>query len=477
MFSKKNKILFIIHDVYQEDNQLPLGSAYLAAALNQNGASIEAYCMDVFHYTNKELAKHLEENEYDLIGLGFLAARFNETVVDLCKTVNAHKKTAWFILGGQGPSPIPEYILRTTGADIVAIGEAENTIVDLLNCKINNGDLSQVKGIAYLNNGEFQYTGQNKLIIKLDEIPFPLWEIFPMHKYTSCFNLFNQLPEEKSFLIATSRGCTNRCNFCYRMEKGIRLRSIDNIIAEIKILFSRYGVNCHAFIDDLFVFSKQRLREFEQALAQSGLKIKFNCNARVDIIDKEMVEILKRCGCQFINFGFESSSNEVLKLMHKNATAEQNIRALELVKADGGIGMGLNFLWNNLGDNEATLRKNVELIKKYNTYYQLRTIRPVTPYPGSDLYYQLIKMGKLKGPDDFFKKFKNSDLMLVNLMDIPDHKVYELLLEVNSDLILDHYSHTDGDREEAKRLIQQFSDLYAGKTVKFRGARHYVKKN
>ena len=477
MFSCKNKVLFIIHDVYQDDNHFPLGPAYLAAVLYNQGAQVEAYCMDVFHYTNEQLAKHLDENEYDLICLGFLSARFTETVVNLCKVINAHKKNAWFVLGGQGTSPIPEYILRTTKADAAVIGEAENTIINLLSCKINKSNLSQVLGIAYLDKNIFQYTGRNKLIIKLDKIPLPLWEIFPMKEYVTCIKFPNQRPEENHLEIITSRGCINRCNFCYRMEKGIRLRSVENIIKEMQILLKKYSVSCYTFDDELFVFSKKRLMELEQGLKKANLKIKFNCSARVDIMDKEMVEILKRCGCQLISLGFESSSDEVLKLMNKNTTVEQNMRILEIVEKCGGIGLGLNFIWNNFGDDEKSLRKNTELIKKYNTYDQCRTIRPVTPYPGSDLYYKLIETGKLKGPEDFFNKFKNSDLMLVNLMDMPDSRAYELLLEVNTDLILDHYQHTRGDMNEAKNLIQQFADLYAGKIIKFRGSRHCEKKN
>lgn len=475
MFTKNNKVLFIIHDLYQEDNHFPLGPAYLAAMLNRAGASVEAYCMDVFHFTNDQLAEHLEKNNYDLICLGFMAARFRETVVDLCEAINKNKKNAWLVLGGHGPSPIPEYMLKKTGADVIAIGEAENTILDLLKCKISGGNLAEVKGIAYLENNELRLTGPNKLVTNLDEIPFPLWEIFPMDKYTTCSQMYNQKPEEKSLVMITSRGCVNRCNFCYRMEKGIRARSIKNVIAELKILKDRYGVNCLFFQDELFVFSKKRLLDLEQALKKADLKIKFLCDARVDIMDKEIVEILKRCGCQFICIGFESSDDRVLKLMNKNTTVEQNIKTLELIKKSGGVGLGLNFIWNNLGDDERTLRRNVELIKKYNTYYQCRTIRPVTPYPGSDLYYKLIEAGKLKGPEDFFDKFKNSDLILVNVMALPDKKAYELLLEINTDLILDHYRHVKGDMEEARGLILQLADLYSGKITNFRGTRHYKK--
>ena len=473
MFNKNNKVLFIIHDLYQEDNRFPLGPAYLAAVLNKNGAKVEAYCMDVFHYTNKDLARHLEENEYDLIGVGFLAARFEETVRELCRVINAHKKNAWFILGGHGPSPIPEYMLRETEADLVVIGEAENTIVDLLSCKINNGGLASVPGIAYLDKGEYRYAGPARIIKQLDEIPFPLWEIFPMEKYTTCSMMYNQEPEEKSFSVIAGRGCINRCNFCYRMEKGIRIRSNKNIIEELQILNERYGVNCFFFEDELFVFSKPRLKEFNTMLKEAGLKIKYLANARVDIIDEELVGLLKETGCQFVNIGFESSSDKVLELMKKNATREQNISAMEIISKVGGIGMGLNFIWNNLGDTEESLKENVRLIKKYNTYYQCRTIRPVTPYPGADLYYTLIEMGRISGPEDFFKKFKNSDLIFENVMDMPLEKAYQCLIEANTELIRDHYSHKGENAEEGEGLVRQLNELYSGKITKFRGTRHY----
>lgn len=480
LFNKNHKVLFIIHDLYQDDIWFPLGPAYLAAILHKNGALVEAYCMDVFHYTNEELAEHLEKNNYDIIGLGFLAARFKETVVGLCEVINKHKKDAWFVLGGQGPSPISEYILRTTKADIVAVGEAENTIVDLLKCKIDKGNLADVAGIAYLDNGQFKKTGPSKAVINLDEIPFPLWEIFPMEKYTIQSGRFNNRqsdrPDEKSLGILTVRGCVNRCNYCYRMERGVRARSVKNVIEEIKILHDKYKVSYFIMDDELFVISKKRLLDFEAGLKEAGLNIKFDCQTRVDIFDKEILEILKRCGCQFVAFGFESSDNWVLKMMNKNATVEQNIGVLKMVKEVGGLGMGLNFIWNNFGDTEEILKRNAELIKQYNTYDQCRTIKPVTPYPGCDLYYKLIEMGKLKGPEDFFNRFKNADLILINNMDISDERAYELLLEANTDLINDHYEHTGGNMAEAEKLIRQLADLYSGKITNFRGARHYQKK-
>ncbi len=468
------KVLFIVHDLYQDDNHFPLGIGYLSAVLKKEGADVSVYCMDIFHYTNAELAEHLKKNLYDLICVGFLAARFKETVLDLCRVINQDKKSAWLVLGGHGPTPIPEYVLDKTGADVIVLGEGEETLPELLKCKADDGDRAKVRGIAYMENGTFQTTGRRKPIRDLDTIPFPEWSIFPMDEYINSLKLFRFQPEDRCFGILTSRGCINRCNFCYRMERGIRFRSIKNVIEEIRFLNERYGVNYFLMNDELFVYPKKRIFEFRDELQKTDLRIKFVCNARVDLFDEEEASCLKEAGCQFLNFGMESSDQNVLNLMNKNTTVEENLRAAEIAKR-AGLGLGLNFIWGNIGDTETSLKNNAALIKKYTTYDYIRTIRPVTPYPGCDLYYHAIERGLLKGPDDFFEKFKNSDLMMINFMEIPEKRVYELLFEVNSDLILDYYAHTSKDKAAATRLIEDFRKLYFEGINTFRGARHYKK--
>jgi len=474
--TKKGKVLFIIHDIYQEDNLFPIGMGYMAAMLKKEGVDVRICCQDVFHYSNEELAKiFLENEEYDLIGFGFLAARFKETVLGLSEIINRYKKGAWLVLGGHGPSPIPEYVIKKTGADIVAIGEAEETIVKLLKCKLENGDLSKIKGIAYKGKNGVMVNERRLPIFDLDKIPFPEWSLFPMEKYTNCLKFYDAEENEKTLGILTSRGCINRCNFCYRMEGGIRFRSMDNLMGELKILNEKYGVTYFPMFDELFNYPKKRILEFRDAVKKNNIKIKYSCNARVDIFDEESAIWLKESGCKLLNFGFESSNQKVLDLMGKHTTVEQNIGALEVARKVG-IGMGLNFIWGNKGDTAESLRSNVNMIKKYNTYYQIRTIRPVTPYPGCDLYNEATKRGLLSGPEDFFNKFKNSDLLTVNFTDIPDEEFYRLLFEANKELITDHFKHASKNMDEANKLINSFSDLYFKGEINFRGARHYEKK-
>jgi anaerobic magnesium-protoporphyrin IX monomethyl ester cyclase len=472
--NNKGKVLLVIHDNYQDDNIYPLGPGYLAAMLKKNGAKVSTYCMDVFHHTNKELADYLRSNEFDLIGLGFMAPRFKRTVEALCTLINKNKKEAWLVLGGTGPTPIPEYILKVTKADVVILGEAEETIVDLLYCKISNPEkISDIRGLAYRTDNKIVLNERRKPVMKLDTLPYPAWDLFPMEQYTTCMKFAGMKDTEKSFPVLTTRGCINKCSFCYRMEKGIRIRNPQNVIEEMKTLNRNYGITYFHFADELSIVSKKQILEFTSLLLKNRLDIKYRMDCRVALFDDDIANCLKESGCVFLNIGFESTDQHVLDLLKKNVTVEQNIRAAEIAHKYG-IGIGLNFLWGLPGDSEKSLRKNAEFIKRYNMYDQIRAIRPVTPYPGASLYYEAIQRGLLKGPEDFFARFKNADLYMINFMGIPEQDIYQLLFEVNKDLILDYYKHTNNDMEQANWLIEQFYNLYFKKDSSFSGPRHYL---
>ena len=108
----------------------------------------------------------------------------------------------------------------------------------------------------------------------------------------------------------------------------------------------------------------------------------------------------------------------------------------------------------------------MDLLKKYNDFGQLRVIRPVTPYPGSPLYDFAIVKGFLTGPEDFYNKHKNVELLTVNFTDIPEEEFYKLMFEANEEVIEDYYNHF---KEEA---IKNFYDVYFKGGLDFRGARH-----
>ena len=462
------RALIIVHDNYQDDNYFPLGAAYVAACFDLMGIEVETYCMDVFHYTNDELKQFLDERVYEYICLGYLAGRFTETIKELSQVISKSKKSAKFIIGGHGVSPMPEYMLRETKADIAIIGEAESQICELC----SDTPLYDIKGIAYVVDGEIVINERAQPIKKLDKIPFPLWDAFPMEKYINSAKWKGWQNDDKTFCIITTRGCVNKCNFCYRMEKGIRMRSIENVVDEMKILHEKYGVNYFLIQDECFIINKSRLEKFVSAIEKLDFDVKYYCDSIVNRFSDEIAKLLVESGCQFVNFGFESDTQRVLNMINKRTTIEQNRNAAEIASRHG-LSMGLNFLWNEPGDDYETLKQNVDFIKEFSDGFQLRTIKPVTPYPGSGLFYRACSDGKLDSEADFYDKLKNSDLLTVNFMDMTDEEAYAHLFEANSDLIRWHGKKTNRNKEAIERDIEAYRRLYFENDYTFRGLRHY----
>ena len=217
-------------------------------------------------------------------------------------------------------------------------------------------------------------------------------------------------------------------------EKGIRFRPVDNIIEELKKYIRDYEVNYVVFWDELFMFSERRVAEITEAILNENIKINYWCTGRLNIVNPRILKMLKESGCKYIDYGIEQYA---------------------------GINIAFNIIFGNIGDTRESLRKSVDLLKKYNDYGQLRVIRPITP-----LYNIAIERGLLTGPEDFYIKHKNVELLTVNFTDIPDSEFNELMFVTNKEIIMDYYNNI------ANEMIENFYDVYFNNDIGFRGARH-----
>ena len=126
-----------------------------------------------------------------------------------------------------------------------------------------------------------------------------------------------------------SRGCPFKCTFCdapITMGKKLRFWSIDRIIADIRHYVEKYGVTNFVFKDSTFTAKKKWADEFCEALVDSGLKIKWRCNTRVNLVPPPLLEKMKKAGCYVINFGVESGSPEILKTHQEGSRPRRGVR-------------------------------------------------------------------------------------------------------------------------------------------------------
>ena len=265
--------------------------------------------------------------------------------------------------------------------------------------------------------------------------------------------------------MLSGRGCIFACNFCYRLDKGFRPRSAEGIIEEIQFLKQKYNISYIAFMDELLMSSRERTLELCVAFIEAKLDIKWDCNGRLNFADIDVLEKMKQAGCVFIKYGIESFDVDTLSNMHKGLTKKQIIAGIENT-LQVGISPGLNIIYGNINEPIKAIDDAVAFLLKYDDHTQLRTIRPVTPYPGSELFDYAVEHGLLKDTADFYEnKHTNSDLISVNFTQYPTKQIYEKLYNANMRLIS---KYLEVQTQKSKQLCK---DLYFNQNAAFRGFR------
>lgn len=460
------RVLLIVYDDESFITTFPSGLAYIVAVLRKEGHEIKVYNQDLHHYPEQHLKDYLEKNKFDVVGMGVIGGYYQyRKLLKLSESINhSTNRPDYYIIGGHGPSPEPEYFLRKSMADIAVIGEGEETIKELFKAISNKTSLKDVNGIAYRDGSQIIVNKERQPIPNIDNIPWPAYDMFPIEYYRLLRNP-NSSKTDFAMPVLSARGCTFSCNFCFRMDPGYRVRNPEGIVEEIKYLQKEYRINYIDFSDELLMSSKKRVVELCEAYLKAKLKFKWSCNGRLNYATPEILKLMKETGCVYINYGIESFDDTALKNMRKALTTKQIVQGIEAT-LEAGISPGFNIIFGNIGENKETLRKGVEFLLKYDDGAELRTIRPVTPYPGSPLYYYAIENGLLKDVADFYEnRHLNSDLLAVNFTDMSDDEFHKSLMEANIKLIENYY------RNKLNSMVRQTRNLYLNRDTSFRGYR------
>lgn len=435
---KGMKAMLIIPNDFYRKKLMGLGPGYIGEAMMRCEIDVSITDCSIYSYDDIELAKILIESGVKIFGIGALYPMFKE-VERLCGIIRAVVPDATIILGGSLPSPIPEFALRQTGADIVTIGEAELTIPRVMAALAGEENIDDVPGICFFRDGEFVDNGKPTLPKKVTrkEVGWARYELYPAEKYITWpkFHPFNQ--DDRVLPISTGRGCPYACNFCFRVT-AYRIRPADDILDEMEYLVDRYNLNAFYINDDLLMLSDRKIRDFCTGILDRGLKIRFSCTGRVNIVTPEIIQLLKDAGCVSIYYGLESGNDEVLQTISKKTNLEQIHHAVRLTK-EAGIYTEFGTMFGQPGETEETLKDTVQLMKDlaYGEY-RAQKIFGCVPFPGTGLYDWCKKTGRIKDDKDFYDRYICQDWSLdqvpVNMTDFSDEKVKELFVNANKDL-------------------------------------------
>jgi anaerobic magnesium-protoporphyrin IX monomethyl ester cyclase len=463
------KILFVVYDNGSFDHNFPMGIGAIAAVLKKEGHELEIWNQDLHHWPDDNLRIFLDKNKFDAVVISLIAGYYQYAKCKaLSKAINSSKQRPIYIIGGYGPTPEPEFFLRKMECDIVALGEGEITAVKLFDALDNHKPLEEVPGIGWIDaSGEFNVTPRPPQVEDLDSLPWAPYELFPM-EYYRLLRINEVMATDFAMPMMSARGCTFKCTFCYRMDPGYRKRNPELLLDEVEYLFKEYDINYVVFEDDLLMSSVQHTEEVCRSFIKRKLPVKWACNGRLNYCSPELLKLMRDAGCVFINYGIESMDRKVLNSMKKGLSPKMITEGVGWT-LDSGISPGLNFIFGYPDDNKETIKKSVDFLLQFDNQAQKRTIRPVTAYPGSPIYYDAIKLGLLdkENPaEDFYEnKHLNSDLISTNFTKMDDETFYECLNWANKILMENYYD------AQKTRTLAQIEYLYETKDVEFRGFR------
>lgn len=430
------KVLLIQPNSAEEVNkeylslQYPVNLGYIAAVLRKNGDEVRM--VDFNTINRKKLPEIVAEFGPELAGITAMTSSINnaKSIISEIKKINKNIIT---VLGGVHASALPLETMKNIKAlDYLVFGEGEMTMAELSgNISIGKGNES-VNGLVWRSNGRIIKNSPRALIEDLNTIPFPARDLLPMELYAKhhVSRGFSRA-ELKIVEIITSRGCPNRCIFCaghINYGNKLRFRSFENIAAEIAECIKKYGTNHISIEDDTFTINRELVGKLCGFLSEK--KMTWNCNARVNTVDYEMLKLMAASGCRKISFGVESGNPEILKKIKKGITIPAVIKAVSDAKKAGVRFVECTFMiGSHVDETPETVNDTIKLI--YELMPDFIAVSIMCPYPGTEIYDIMKEKGCLnENPDwsqfSFFgdlKRYKKLPHLSLAQMSALQHKI------------------------------------------------------
>lgn len=400
----------------------PLGLAYVARALLEEGHEVRVIDLNENRQNGSaELKETLSHERFGFIGISSIITQYKK-VKELGKLIKSLAGHTPLVMGGTGPTSIPQMYLDNCSADIVCIGEGEAVAKGLASALQEGRPLQECRGIVFKGtHAEHVSTPKMDFIAEIDTIGFPAWEHFPGFPTYINNHLFRN-GRQKGMSILSTRGCPGRCNYCMcNFGRRIRVRSVENIFQEITSLVEEYAVEHIHFVDDTLITATRRMQEICVAF-QKLPGITWSANVRADLVNPQMLYQMAASGCISLAYGIESASPLVLKFIKKGVSSEQARNAIRWTR-DAGISLRAYFMIGMPCETPQTLRQTVEFCKENLVGGEFFF---ATPFPGTELYNYAREKNLIRNENRYLELVGEVRDFLINLTGMSNEQLFDL---------------------------------------------------
>lgn len=373
-----------------------LGLAALAAAVRARGHQPEILDLSYQPYDPAGLKEFIGRRRPDFVGITATTPLVNQ-LRDLSFLVKDISEDIITIAGGPHASALPVETLQESRLDVLVAGEGDTVFPDIIDGK----PLGTLPGVYWRRGDTIEQSPDRSLVENLDDLPLPAWDLFPIDAYRRRYSkvlVRNPPPCTVEF----SRGCLFGCDYCASkntMGFGHRRKSPERCADEFEHL-EKLGYREALLTDDIFTSNRGWAIQVCEAIIRRNLKMIWTCTngIRVDSATDDLFRVMKRAGCYRVHFGFESGNDRVLKAFGKGGRASlaQGIAAVAASRRAGLDTWGMYMLGLS-ADDEASMRDTIDFAKK--THVDVAKFSICIPFPGSKMFDQLHREGKIKTYD------------------------------------------------------------------------------
>ena len=393
----------------------PLGTLYAAGLMREKGYEVSFADM-MFAETPDEIEASIHKHKPDFFviyddGFNYLTKMCLTNMREAAfKMISMAKNLGCTVIVSSSDSTdhFEKYLQK--GADFILIGEAELTLLEVIQT-INNGfdDFSSIEGLAYYSNDDIIRTQRRRVIKDLDTLPFPAWDLLDVAPYRDSWI---KHAGYFSMNMGTTRGCPFKCNWCAKPIYGNRYnsRSPRNVLDELKWMKDKFDFDHIWFCDDIFGLKPGWVKEFAGLVEEENFHFRFKIQVRADLLMQEdYIKDLARAGCETAWMGAESGSQKILDAMDKGTTVEQIYEATRLLKKHG-IKPCFFIQFGYPGEKKEDILKTIDMINELLPYEL--GISVSYPLPGT-VFYERVKTdlkekANWTDSDELILMFKNT---------------------------------------------------------------------
>jgi radical SAM superfamily enzyme YgiQ (UPF0313 family) len=303
------------------------------------------------------------------------------------------------VVGGTHPTIDPEGTLANNDFDYLVRGEGELTFLELVEGKA----IEEIKGLSYRKNDKIINNPGRLFIEDLDVLPFPSRDLF-----------INDTRNMDYGNLITGRGCPFSCIYCASnkiWDRKTRFRSAQNVLSELAHLKTNYNSPLVYFVDDTFTLQRERAKEICSGMINDNLGLEWKCDTRIDCIDYELVDLMKRSGCIRIKIGVETGSERIMKKIKKGLTKKKIRKGVDIIKKVG-IPLTVYLMAGFPGETNEDIKETIGFAKEIDADYYSLSI--VAPYLGTEIYDEFIKTNKKIDKEHWEYFYHQSNYMILN---------------------------------------------------------------